>query len=78
MGSVGDPVDAGFVVSLARPGGNITGVSNQAVEITGKWIELLKETVPTISNVAVLWNPSNPPGITNRRRKSSWRRQVRT
>lgn len=60
MTSVGDPVGRGFVASLARPGGNITGVSNQAVELTGKWIELLKETLPKVSKVAVLRNPDNP------------------
>ncbi len=60
MGAVGDPVGAGFAVSLARPGGNITGVSNVAVEITGKWMQLLREAVPRISHMAVLWNPANP------------------
>jgi putative ABC transport system substrate-binding protein len=60
MGAVGDPVGAGFAASLARPGGNITGVSNLAVEMTGKWLELLRETVPRLSFVAVLWNPANP------------------
>lgn len=60
MGAVGDPVGAGFATSLARPGGNITGVSNLAVEMTGKWLELLREAVPRLSYVAVLWNPANP------------------
>ena len=60
MGAVGDPVGAGFAASLARPGGNITGVSNLAVEITGKWFQLLRETLPRIRHVAVLWNPANP------------------
>jgi putative tryptophan/tyrosine transport system substrate-binding protein len=60
MGAVGDPVGAGFAASLARPSGNITGVSNLAVEMTGKWLELLREAVPRISRVAVLWNPANP------------------
>ena len=60
MGAVGDPVGAGFVESLARPGGNITGVSNLAVEMTGKWLQLLREAVPRLSHVAVLWNPANP------------------
>ena len=59
MTAVGDPVGRGFVASLARPGGNITGVSNMAVELTGKWVELLKEIVPTLSQVAVLKNPAN-------------------
>ena len=60
MGAAGDPVGAGFAASLARPGGNITGVSNLAVEMTGKWLELLREAVPRLSYVAVLWNPANP------------------
>ena len=50
-----DPVGNGFVASLAHPGGNITGLSNLAPEISGKQMELLKETVPKLSRVAVLW-----------------------
>ena len=60
MGAVGDPVVAGFAASLARPGGNITGVSNLAVEMTGKWLELLREMAPKLADVGVLWNPANP------------------
>jgi ABC-type uncharacterized transport system substrate-binding protein len=60
MAAVGDPVGRGFVASLARPGGNITGVSNVAVELTGKWLELLKEIAPGLTKVAVLRNPANP------------------
>ena len=60
MASVGDPVGRGFVASLARPGGNITGVSNLAVALTGKWLESLKQIVPTLSQVAVLRNAANP------------------
>ncbi len=60
MGAVGDPVGAGFAQSLARPGGNITGVSNLAVELTGKLFQLLREAAPGIGHVAVLWNPVNP------------------
>ena len=56
-----DPVANGFIASLARPGGNITGLSSLAPEITGKQLELLKETVPRLSNVAVL-RTSNLPG----------------
>ena len=52
-----DPVGTGFVASLARPGGNITGLSNVSAELSGKRLELLKEVVPGLSRVAFLWNP---------------------
>jgi ABC-type uncharacterized transport system substrate-binding protein len=55
-----DPVALGLVDSLARPGGNITGVTTFASVLSGKRIELLKETVPKLSRVAVLWNPRGP------------------
>jgi len=55
-----DPVAAGFVVSLARPGGNITGVSMMSAEVIGKQLEMLKEVVPRVSRVALLGNPTNP------------------
>jgi putative ABC transport system substrate-binding protein len=54
-----DPVGSGFVASLARPGGNITGLSSLSPELSGKRLELLKETVPKLSRVAVLGNPGN-------------------
>jgi putative ABC transport system substrate-binding protein len=57
--SVGDPVGAGLVVSLARPGANVTGTSAMTIEVIGKSLALLKETVPTASPAAVLWNPDN-------------------
>ena len=52
-----DPVGAGFVASLGRPGGNITGVTALSRELSGKRLELLKDTVPGLVRVAVLWNP---------------------
>ena len=55
-----DPVGAGLVASLARPGGNITGLSVLAPELSGKRLELLKEVVPGMTRVAVLWNVANP------------------
>jgi putative ABC transport system substrate-binding protein len=55
-----DPVGTGLVASLARPGGNITGLSSLAPELSGKRLELLKEVVPGMTRVAVLWNPANP------------------
>jgi putative ABC transport system substrate-binding protein len=60
MTGVADAVRAGFVASLARPGGNITGMSGMASVIIAKWLELLKEAVPGVSCVAVLADPANP------------------
>lgn len=57
---VNDPVAAGFVTTLVRPGGNITGLSLMSPEVVGKQMELLREIVPKITRLAVLWNPSNP------------------
>ncbi len=54
---VEDPVGDGFVASLARPGGNLTGLSNNIIEIAGKVLQLLNEAVPGASRVAYLWNP---------------------
>src|SRR5437867_4142921 len=55
-----DPVTSGFVGSLARPGGNITGLSTQSAETQGKTLQLLKEAVPSISRVGILWDPTEP------------------
>jgi putative ABC transport system substrate-binding protein len=52
-----DPVATGFVASLARPGGNVTGLSSISPELSGKRLELLREVVPGLSRVAFLWNP---------------------
>jgi putative ABC transport system substrate-binding protein len=57
--SVGDPVDLGLVASLARPGGNLTGVSTMAPELIPKRLELLSELVPQIGVIALLVNPNN-------------------
>ena len=58
--SGGDPVVIGLVDSLPRPGGNITGVTVMATELIGKRLELLRETIPKLTGVAVLWNPQFP------------------
>jgi putative ABC transport system substrate-binding protein len=60
MGQDTDPVGSGFVASLARPGGNITGLSALSPEMTGKQLELLKEIVPRLSRVAIIGNSTNP------------------
>jgi len=59
MLAVSDPVASGLVASLARSGNNITGTSSQIAEVQGKSLELLKEVVPDLNRVAVLWNPGN-------------------
>lgn len=59
MAVVADPVGSGFVTSLPRPGGNITGLSNTAEVLSGKRLEVLKELVPNLTRAAVLQNPSN-------------------
>ena len=60
MPNVGDPVEQGFVTSLARPGGNITGLTTISAELSGKRLELIKEIFPKLSLLAVLWNPNEP------------------
>jgi putative ABC transport system substrate-binding protein len=60
---VTDPVTAELVDSLPRPGGNITGITNMAAILTGKRLELLKETIPKVRRVAVLWDPNAPGSI---------------
>jgi len=59
-----DPAGAGFIASLARPGGNITGLSSLNPELSGKRLSLLKEILPGITRVAVLWNPLEPNAAT--------------
>jgi len=59
-GQGSDPVKAGFVESLAHPGGNVTGITNLSIELGGKRLELLKEAVPKLARVAVLYDPATP------------------
>jgi len=56
-----DPVKVGLVASLGRPGGNVTGLTSLSEELPGKWMELIKETLPRVSRVAVLWDPAGDP-----------------
>ena len=63
MGQGPDPVAAGFIESLARPGGNVTGITNLSTELAGKRLELLKEAVPKLARVAVLYDPAAPASV---------------
>jgi putative ABC transport system substrate-binding protein len=60
MAGVGDPVGSGFIASLARPGGNITGLTNISVDLSAKLMELFAELVPGMKRVGVVQNPNNP------------------
>jgi putative ABC transport system substrate-binding protein len=60
MMGVSDPVGSGLVASLARPGGHVTGLAVMGPELVGKQLEFLKDVLPTVSRVAILWNPANP------------------
>jgi putative ABC transport system substrate-binding protein len=59
MAAVGDPIAAGFIASLAQPGGNVTGASLLATELSAKRLQLLKETIPALTRLAVLWSAAN-------------------
>ena len=63
VGAGADPVEAGLIESLARPGGNVTGITILNRELSGKRLELLKEAVPKVVRVAVLYDPANPPNV---------------
>ena len=61
MVGLSDPVGSGLVASLARPGGNITGLSMMHADVSAKRLQLLKEAIPGLTHVAVMWNPDTPP-----------------
>src|SRR5215213_4773352 len=63
MAQTNDPVEDGFVASLARPGGNVTGQTSIARELIGKRLEVLRTTLPSVSRVGIIWNPD--PGLSN-------------
>jgi putative tryptophan/tyrosine transport system substrate-binding protein len=69
--SVQDPVASGLVDSLAKPGGNVTGLSNLASELSGKRLELFKETVPKITRVAFLWSSATGKGVTEKQAQAA-------
>jgi len=77
MVEASDPVGSGFVASLARPGGNITGTTNMNTELNGKRLQLLKELVPRLRRVAVIRNPTNPGNLTQWRMAASAARALR-
>jgi putative ABC transport system substrate-binding protein len=60
MATIGDPIASGAIASLARPGGNVTGSTSMTPDIDDKRLAFLKEMVPVVSRIAVLWNPTNP------------------
>ena len=59
--AVSDPIGSGFVASMARPGGNITGFTVLHASIAGKYLEMLKEMVPQLAHVAIMYNPNSVP-----------------
>jgi len=63
FGVAGDPVGTGLVASLARPGGNVTGLSNQSTDLAGKRLELLRDVVPGLRRLAIMANVSSPIGV---------------
>ena len=67
MVAVGDPVGVGLVESLARPGGNVTGVTNMTGELAGKRLEILKQSLPATRRVSVMYNPDDPVALVQRR-----------
>jgi ABC-type uncharacterized transport system substrate-binding protein len=67
MVAVGDPIGSGLIASFARPGGNATGLTSIAPELEGKRLELLREVLPNVSTVAILWNPANAYMATSER-----------
>jgi putative ABC transport system substrate-binding protein len=66
-----DPIAAGYVKTLARPGGNLSGIFLDFPELAGKWLELLKTTTPALTRVALLWDPSTGPAQLNAARQAA-------
>ena len=77
MANSSDPVGTGFVASLARPGGNITGNSGMSADLAGKRLELLKEVIPGLTRVAILWNPNLRGGVLDYKETESAARALR-
>ena len=72
-----DPVGTGFVASLARPGGNVTGLSRMSPELMGKRLELLKDAVPAIARVAIIWSPEIRGGVLDYNETANAARRLR-
>jgi putative tryptophan/tyrosine transport system substrate-binding protein len=77
MANSTDPVGTGFVVSLARPGGNVTGLTGISPELSAKRLELLKEVVPGLSRVAIVWNPDDRGAVLDYKEAESAARSLR-
>ena len=78
FGTVGDPVSEGLVASLARPGGNVTGLSANSPEVASKSLELLKQAVPGMTRVALLLKPDAMPDRARKERLATWDAAART
>jgi len=76
MSLVTESIESGLVRSLARPGGNVTGTSMMAADLVGKQFEVIKQAVPEVSRVALLWNPANPGGAPQLREAEAAARAV--
>ena len=76
--NVSDPIGAGFIASLARPGGNLTGVLHYEAGIAGKWLAMLKEIAPRLARAALVMNPKTAPMTTSCGRPRPWRRRSRS
>ena len=77
MTAASDPIGTGFVASLARPGGNVTGNSLLSPELSGKRLAMLSEIVNDLSHVAALWNPDDPPALLSLQETEAAARQLR-
>jgi putative tryptophan/tyrosine transport system substrate-binding protein len=77
IANTGDAVRSGFVASLARPGGNVTGLTAVGAELKGKQLEVLKEVLPKLSRVGFLWSPSSPTATDNLKETEAAARSLR-
>jgi putative tryptophan/tyrosine transport system substrate-binding protein len=77
IANTGDAVRSGFIASLARPGGNVTGLTSVGAEMKGKQLEVLKEVLPTLSRVGFLWSPSSPNTADNLKETETAARSLR-